>query len=141
MVKIVKTEEGYNIQRVLSDNSIENISRNTFTYNDIVELVRYVIITFGVDNDRKYKIFEDKLDLLVSEVCDYCNIFEYLFYDVDIQDNGDFIYSLATDYDKEESEYFSDEDILNIKNIVLNSVASVLLDITNIIEYKDDIEY
>lgn len=133
MVNVTKVEngEGFYIQRVIDD-SIENISRNNFKMNDVLDLIKDTIVKIAL-NDIDESTYDDvKLADLAVEVAIECNIWEDVFYDVDsnLDESGDleFIYALTFDDDvTEDSEIFSSEDLEKFKHTICLSLARLMI--------------
>ena len=138
MVTITKIEnsDGYLIQRVNSDKTVENISRNKFRYSDILELVEDVIIKSVVNEENKDFIEFDEylLDELSNDICDYCNIFEEVFCDIDMDEDGEFVCAFAIEKVGEDSEVFSEEEIKQFIDIITKTALYVLLSNATILE-------
>lgn len=141
MVTITKMEnsEGYLIQRVKNNKTAENISRNTFGYGDIIELVENIITKSVVneENENFVELDTTLLNELSNEVCDHCNIFEEVFIDIAMKKTGEFVYAFAIEEVGEDSEVFSEEEIRQLTNIVVKAALYVLLRDADILEYND----
>lgn len=133
MVNVTKVEngEGFYIQRV-NDDSVENISRNNFKTEDIIDLIKDTIVKIALNDIDESTYDNVKLADLAVEVAEECNIWEDVFYDIDssLNESGDleFIYALTFDGDvTEDSEIFTSEDLEKFKHIICLALARLMI--------------
>lgn len=131
---------GYNIQRVDEESGdVENIRRNDFSAEDISELMNTLIVGFFEENTDtdSVNIDVEKLDSLVGSVADKCNVFEDIFYDYNTDSAGDFVYLLLnedrTNGADDNSDLYSQDDIVSLKSKITTAVLCVLLENTGVV--------